>query len=138
MALWSNSTLGLLCHWWTANKTQDGRGSTTLISIPLIPTLDCRALSGNQLSAADQAFRSLTTSRFLPFDQIDEDEARARLDRQLLVHVLGLHPRLCDANGPLERLRKKLAAEPQIHGGKASRVEFTASGERNLPRADVR
>lgn len=33
-ALWSNSTLGLLCHWWMSNKTQKGRGTTTVTSIP--------------------------------------------------------------------------------------------------------
>ena len=44
-ALWCNSTLGLLCHWWMSNKTQAGKGATTVTSIPLINTLDLRALS---------------------------------------------------------------------------------------------
>lgn len=35
-ALWCNSTLGLLCHWWMSNKTQEGRGTTTVTSIPAI------------------------------------------------------------------------------------------------------
>ena len=47
-ALWSNSTLGLLCHWWMSNKTQEGRGTTTVTSIPEITTLDVRALSAAQ------------------------------------------------------------------------------------------
>ena len=29
-ALWCNSTLGLLMHWWTSNKTQSGRGTTSV------------------------------------------------------------------------------------------------------------
>ena len=33
-------------------------------------------------------------------------------------------------------LRRKLAAEPQIHGGKRTRVVFTEAGERTERRAD--
>lgn len=135
-ALWSNSTLGLLCHWWSSNKTQDGRGSTTITSIPLIPTLNVCMLSRQQHDAARAAFSSFNGRRFLPFDQIDEDDARAELDRRLLVDVLGLESDLCQPDGPLNRLRRKLAGEPQIHGGKRTRVEFTADGERAVPRVD--
>ena len=39
-SLWCNSTLGLLCHWWMCNKTQAGRGTTTVTSVYWgIPTL---------------------------------------------------------------------------------------------------
>jgi len=54
---------------------------------------------------------------------------RAELDCLLLVDVLGLDACLCEPNGPLTILRQKLAAEPQIHGGKKTRVVFTADGE---------
>ena len=123
-ALWCNSTLGLLMHWWTSNKTQSGRGTTTVTSIPNIPTLDTRKLSAEQLSAAREAFYAMRDLRFLPFDQIDEDPARAELDRRLLVDVLGLPSTLCEPDGPIDLLRRKLAAEPQIHGGKKTRVIF--------------
>ncbi len=135
-ALWSNSTLGLLLHWWVANKTQSGRGTTTVTGIPRIPTLDTRALTAEQHARAREAFQRLRGERFLPFDQIDEDAARARLDRALLVEVLGLPEALCEADGALALLRKKLAAEPQIHGGKGSRVVFTDTGERPVKRGD--
>ena len=62
--------------------------------------------------------------RFLPFDQIDEDPARAELDRRLLIDVLGLPSSLCEPDGPIDLLRRKLAAEPQIHGGKKTGVIF--------------
>ena len=32
-AIWSNSTFGLLCHWWMSNKSQAGRGTSTVTSI---------------------------------------------------------------------------------------------------------
>ena len=123
-ALWCNSTLGLLLHWWTSNKTQAGRGRTTVTGIPNIPSLDTRALTDEQHAAAKSAFEAMRGLRFLPFDQIDEDPARAELDRRLLVDVLGLPESLCDENGPVDLLRRKLAREPQIHGGKKSRVVF--------------
>ncbi len=129
-ALWCNSTLGLLLHWWTANKTQAGRGTTTVTAIPRIPALDVRALSPAQHEAAREGFEALRGERFLPFDQIDEDPARAELDRRLLLGVLGLPPALCAEGGPLALLRRKLAAEPQIHGGKRTRVVFEGGGER--------
>ena len=121
-ALWCNSTLGLLMHWWMANKTQSGRGRMTVTGIPNIPSLDTRALTAERHAAAKSAFDAMRGLRFLPFDQIDEDPARAELDRRLLVDVLGLPESLCAENGPLDLLRRKLAREPQIHGGKKSRV----------------
>ncbi len=123
-ALWCNSTFGLLMHWWTSNKTQSGRGTTTVTSIPNIPTLDTRALSADQHAAARDAFYAMRDLRFLPFDQIDEDPARAELDRRLIIDVLGLPASLCESGGPIDLLRRKLAAEPQIHGGKKTRVIF--------------
>ena len=123
-ALWCNSTLGLLMHWWRSNKTQSGRGTTTVTGIPNIPTLDTRALTAEQHAAARVAFEAMRDRGFLPFDQIDEDPMRAELDRRLLVDVLGLDASLCAADGPIDLLRRKLAAEPQIHGGKKTRVVF--------------
>ena len=136
-ALWSNSTLGLLLHWWVANKTQSGRGTNTVTSIQQIPTLDVRVLTDGQMASAKTAFEALQERRFLPFDQIDEDPARAELDRRLLEDVLGLPQTLCEADGPIDLLRRKLAREPQIHGGKQTRVVFYAEGdENNEPRSD--
>ena len=46
------------------------------------------------------------------------DPIREELDRGLLVDVLGFDASIMDA---LEMLRRKLCAEPSIHGGKKSR-----------------
>ena len=127
-SLWCNSTLGLLLYWWSSNKSQSGRGTVTVTSIPNIPTLDTRTLTDEQRAAARDAFEAMRELRFLPFDQIDEDPARAELDRRLLVDVLGLPASLCEEGGPIDLLRRKLAREPQIHGGKKSRVVFTDDG----------
>ena len=144
-ALWCNSTLGILLHWWVTNKTQSGRGRTSVTGIPNIPTFDVRALTPEQLASANRIFDELCDLRFLPFDQIDEDPARAELDRRLLVDVLHLPETFVNDGGPLDLLRRKLAQEPQIHGGKQSRVTFydevdedgnIVSGERRERRFD--
>ena len=137
-SLWCNSTLGLLLHWWVSNKTQSGRGTTTITGIPNIATLDTRALTDAQHAEAKRQFDLLASARFLPFDQIDEDPARARLDRAILVDVLGLPASLVAADGPIDLIRRKLAREPQIHGGKRSRVVFTENGEDSQLRTDRR
>ena len=134
--LWCNSTLGLLLHWWVSNKTQAGRGTTTVTGIPNIPTLDTRALTDEQHTEAKRQFDLLREERFLPFNQIDEDSVRAMLDRAILVDVLGLPESLVARNGPIDLIRRKLAREPQIHGGKKSRVIFTNDGEKSVRRAE--
>ena len=136
LALWCNSTLGVLCHWWVTNKSQAGRGRVSVTGIPNIPTLDTRALSDAQHAEAKRQFDLLREERFLPFDQIDEDPARAKLDRAILVDVLGLPESLVAPDGPIDLIRRKLAREPQIHGGKQSRVVFTDDGEQSVKRAD--
>jgi hypothetical protein len=94
------------------------------------------ALSVDLHDEARKIFERLSDARFLPFDQVDEDEWRAELDRSLLVNVLGLNEALCQPGGPMERLRRKLAAEPQIHSNKRTRLVFTDDGERSEPRRD--
>ena len=81
--------------------------------------------------------RPCGTIAFCRSDQIDEDPARAELDRRLLVDVLGLPESLCADGGPIDLLRRKLAKEPQIHGGKKTRVVFLEpDGEGSQKRGD--
>ena len=65
--------------------------------------------------------------RFLPFDQCDEDPARYELDR-VLAEIMGWPPEIAEFGGALDLLRRKLAREPSIHGGKQSRVVFDEGG----------
>jgi hypothetical protein len=68
--------------------------------------------------------------------QVFRDPARAELDRRLIVNVLGLVADLCASGGPIERLRRKVAAEPQIHADKRTRLVFTGEGETSAQRTD--
>ena len=121
--VWANSTWGLLCYWWHATKQQSGRGMIPISALPALPTLDLRRLSDAQLAAAARIFHDHKRLPMLPVNQIDEDANRAELDRRLLTEVLGLPAELCAGDdSPLALLRRKLAAEPSIHGGKKGKV----------------
>ena len=133
-SLWCNSSLGLLCHWWMSNKSQGGRGTSTVTSIPTFPTLDLRGFSKDKHAFARAVFDRFSGRRFLPFDQMDEDPARKELDRVLIQEILELSPDLCRRSGPIEHLRIKIAREPQIHGDKKTRVVFTEDGEKTVLR----
>ena len=116
--LWGNSTLGGLCYWWHSSKQDSGRGAISFTSANDLPTLDVRALEEAQLDAARGVFDALKGKPMRPFNEAVGDPIREKLDRGLLVDVLGFDASIMDA---LEMLRRKLCAEPSIHGGKKSR-----------------
>ena len=118
-ALWSNSTLGLLCHLYKANLQQSGRGITTITQISSFPTLDTTDKRVN-LDAADAAFHRLKTQPLLPLYKADEDATRHAIDKAILVDTLNLNPDLLAPDGAFTLIRKKICSEPAIHGGKKS------------------
>lgn len=124
-ALWCNSTLGLLCHWYQSGKQQQGRGVLSRATFDAMPTLDVRELSNEALANAERIFNQLKHKKMLPFNQMDEDSVRHELDRLLLSEVLGItEEERPDVHEGLNLLRKMLCQEPSIHGGKKSKVEL--------------
>ncbi len=115
--LWANSTLGLLVHWWRASKQQSGRGSITLTRLPDLPTFDFRTLSDETLGEAVRRFNELRALHLSPFDQIDIDDQRREIDATL-GPIFGVPDSLLTPGGPLDLLRRKLAREPSITGGR--------------------
>ena len=122
-ALWGNSTLGLLSYWICSNRVQEGRGVIRLTLLRSMPTLDVRQLDQTALQSAEWLFEEMKYKKMLPFNQMSDDVVRQELDRRLLSEVLGIseqtHP---DVHAGLHGLRKRLCAEPSIHGGKKSKV----------------
>ena len=116
--LWSNSTLGFLCHWMQAGKQQQGRGILRKTTLRSLPTLDITRLTPAQLAAAERVFHELKREEFLPFHKLAEDKKRQELDTQLL-EILG-YPKEThtEVHEGVDLLRKKLCAEPSIDGGK--------------------
>ncbi len=122
VALWGNSSLGLLLHWWQANKQQSGRGSVGKEALARMTMLDPHKLTEKQLDQSMALLEKRAAIQMLPFNEIDVDKARAELDAEFLIAILGLPEDLIKQGGPLELLRRKLAAEPSIHGSKKSHV----------------
>jgi hypothetical protein len=118
LTLWGNSSLGLLLHWWHANKQQAGRGRIGVSALSSMPVLDVSKLSKKALSTAVTIFDELKIRELRPINEIDRDPVRHEIDTRLCTEVLGLPFEITAPDGPLSLLRQKLALEPSIHGGK--------------------
>ena len=114
-AIWGNSQLGLLMHWWHGSRQQPGRSRVFFTALESLPTLDIRALSDAQLSLAEEIFNRFRERDFKPAYIADLDPARADLDRAVLCELLGLDESVHVA---VRELSAKWAAEPSVRGSK--------------------
>ena len=121
--LWSNSTLGLICHWMHASKQQPGRGRLGLTTLETLPTLDVTALTEAQLIEAEAIFNTLKREKLLPFNECAHDSKRHELDRRVLELLGIMDPAIPDA---MKTLRVKLSREPSIQGTKKSQCNLKA------------
>ena len=115
LALWSNSTFGLLLHANHSNSAQEGRGQGNKGMLESMTTLDARKLEAWQLDEAQAIWRDFRDRKFQPFYQCAIDPARIELDEHIVRGLLGLGE---DAVASVARLRALLASEPSIHGSK--------------------
>ena len=115
-AVWGNSTLGLLCYWWHANRQQSSKARTTPRKSGMMPILDFRALTDEQLATAQAIFEDFWDVHLLPAYLADADHSRAVLDRRVVCDLLGFDNAVYQA---VRRLAAKWCAEPSVHGGKA-------------------
>lgn len=115
LALWANCTLGLIAFWWAGSRQQPGRSVMTITGLPGSMALDPRALSQPQIDRAAEIFAAFRETAFAPANEAWRDEARAALDRAVLVDLLGLPGAIME---PLAHLRRQWCAEPSVHGGK--------------------
>jgi len=118
LVLWGNTSLGLLVHWWIANKQQSGRGNVTPNVLEHLPVWDVTALTPDQLKKAAKLFDVMCGKQLLPIHEIDKDPNRKELDERFAREVLGSSESIIQSGGPLELLRMKLAQEPSIRGNK--------------------
>jgi hypothetical protein len=129
LVLWGNTTMGLLLHWWHANKQQSGRGNIGKSALESMPVLDVSKLTKAQLIKAVKLFDAMKAKSLLPFNEIEKDAVRRELDERFGVDVLGLQPAIVAAGGPLELLRMKLGREPSICGQKVDHDDEDEAGE---------
>ena len=118
IALWANTTLGLISFWWMGGRQQHGRAIISITQLPALLTLDVRQLSDAQLQRAQAIFDDFREREFLPANEAYHDETRQALDEAVLIDLLGLPEAILD---PLALLRLQWCQEPTVHGGKATR-----------------
>ena len=111
LCVWLNSTLGMISYWLLSNRTQNGRGRTTITAIPDIPTLDVSALRAEQLNAVVNIFDDLRERVLLPANEAWRDPVRQELDQRLLTEVLGLDDQAVEQLGIL---RRQWCSEPTV------------------------
>ena len=114
-AVWGNSTLGLLSHWWHSSRQQSSKASITIRSAESLPVLDFRMLTDDQLSTAESIFDEFRDKDLMPAYLADADPNRALLDRRVICDLLGFDEIVYEA---VRRLAAKWCAEPSVHGGK--------------------
>jgi hypothetical protein len=122
LVLWSNSSLGLLLYWWHASKQQAGRGSIPITALESLSILDVTKLSPEALSRAIAIFDEMKKLDLKPVNEAMRDPLRIKIDRRFTTEVLGLDPGLAEPDGPLDKLREKLALEPSVAGGKIGTI----------------
>ena len=115
LALWSNSTLGILLHAQRSNRAQVARGIGNKGMLEKLPTLDARQLAAWQLNEAQSIWRDFTDRKFESFHRCAVDPVRIELDERIVRDMLGLGE---DAVAAVARLRSLLAGDPSVHGSK--------------------
>ena len=118
IALWFNSTLGILSYWWSANKTQSGRGSVTTSRLEEMTAIDARQLDQAALDDCDTFFETFKSLPLLDVHEAELDENRIALDRFVAQTLLKAGDNLPAVEDGLQLLRSKLVLEPTIRGGK--------------------
>ena len=115
LALWANSTLGLMSFWWAGSRQQQGRVRLTISALPELLVLDPRTFAEDNLGRVSEIFESLRGRPLLPANEAYRDRVRVDLDHALLGGVLKLPG---DALEALDTVRRQWCSEPSVHGGK--------------------
>ena len=120
LALWLNTSLGLIVHWVTSNHTQNGLGYFSKKQARNVQVLDVTNLTQEQLDRMAETFDQVKKLPLLPANEAWRDRIRAELDRRVLEDVLGLGP---EATESVRSLRNQWCQEPTVQGRKGGAVK---------------
>ena len=110
LAVWGNSSLGILCFWAHAGKQQYGRGRATRTSMAGMPMLDVWNMSRDILEGIGRVFDAHCRDNLRPMNRCYADAARIRVDDGLL-EALGINEGLRVCMGDI---RRRFCREPQV------------------------
>ena len=119
IALWLNTSPGIIGYWGISNHTQGGLGYASRKQMERLPVLDPRALTGEQLTSMERVFERWSSRPMLPACDAWKDQERIELDRQVLEEVLNLSS---PALRSVEILRNRFCCEPTVLDLKAHRA----------------
>ena len=111
IVLWMNTTLGLVSYWCAGNRTQKGRPTISVETLPEIAIYDVRCLTDAQLKKADRIFDEFSKRDMMSGNKAHRDDVRKDLDRAVLMDLLCQPQEVLDA---LDMLREKWCAEPNV------------------------
>ena len=120
VALWANSTLGIISFWFKGTRQHQGRACLTIKTLPSLPILDMRSLSPSQIEQAGSMFEDFASREFLPAHQAHRCRTRRSLDEAILIDLLDMDREVLE---PLAVLRRQWCNEPSVHGGAGQLVD---------------
>ena len=109
LAVWCNSTLGILCRWGMSNRQQEGRTSSSRTAILDLPVLDVTKLTKKQIWQLDCLFDEFAGKPLGRMKNLWKSEARKAMDDRML--------KILQYNVNLDDIRWLLCNEPSIHDG---------------------
>lgn len=129
LALWANSTLGMMVHWTQGQRTHAGRSRTQIGALGQIPCPKLNKISDDKLDFAAISFDELASKQLLPACQAHADQARQEIDAAV-VKMLGLPEA---TSRTVDELRFLWCSEPSVHGNNQRALSLlTALGSRTL------
>ena len=115
LAVWLNTSLGLITHWSRSNRTQNGLGYLSRRQTAKMPVLDVTQLTNSQLDRMEEIFEQVKKLPMLPANENWRDPIRAELDRRVLVEVLELEVEAVDR---VRNLSNRWCLEPTVQARK--------------------
>lgn len=117
LALWLNTTPGLVARWWVSNRQQKGRANLSITTVGDIPVLNLQVLPSALVTDLAAQFDAHKHTKLLPASEAYRDDARKMFDDIVLCQILGISPTI---HVPLSTIREAWCAEPSVHGGKST------------------
>ena len=119
LAVWLNTSLGLITHWSRSNRTQNGLGYLSRRQTAKMPVLDVTQLTNQQLDRMEEIFEQVKKLPMLPTNEAWHDPIRAELDRRVLTEVLELEVETADR---VSNMRNRWCLEPTVQDRKGGSV----------------